>query len=485
MTIRLPVPGRWSRLAIPILALPLLMGLFLSPARADDDGDDGSMAFTPVQSGTPRTVEVSPEGQRAIGLQTIRVSDHQLDREISAPGRIEADALTSYDITAQVPARVVKILIQSGDRVAAGQPLAVLSAPELGQAQADLISQLSTARGEVKSAESALRLSEENLRRQRQLLLAGTAADKDVQAEQATVARAQAMLETAERQKALAAQTFRARLQTLGMGDAQIDRMLTRRQISDTITLDSPGPGVVTVQQLTVGQNVAPADKLFTVTDTRHVWAVADVYPSDLDQIRLGEPMEIGLPDRTQKIRATVDYIGASVDPLRHTVPVRATLDAPGGEFKPGMYVGAKILTGQTAPVLAIPETGIVTISGVPNAWLQVGADRFHREPLVIGRQSEGWVEVKDGLKVGDSVVTVGSFMLRAQAIKTGGAAVAADPDAVGGDRDGDHDGDHDKVPGFLGRIPGFAYALVGLLALLAIGALVFRFESSSADYDG
>ncbi len=487
MRVRLPVPGRRSRLAIPVLALILLVGLRLSPARADDDGDDGSQAFAPAQRGVPDAIEVTREGQLAIGLQTLRVSKRPLARELVAPGRIEADALTSYDITSQVPARIVKILIQSGDRVTAGEPLAELSAPELGQAQADLMGQLSQAWGDVESAESALHLARANLRRQRQLLAAGTAAVKDLQAARDGVARAQAVLETAQRQEALAAQTFRTRLQTLGVADAQIDRMLNRRQISDSLTIDSPGPGVVTGQSLTVGQNVAPADTLFTVTDTRHIWAVADVYPTDLGRVHLGEPMEIRLPDGTREVRGTIDYVGETVDPVRHTVPVRATLDAPGGEFRPGMYVSATIVTGRTTPVLAIPETGIVTIAGVPNAWLEVGPTRFRRTPLVLGRHSEGWVEVKDGLSAGDSVVTVGSFMLEAQAIKTGGAAGATDgggPDRNVTAAGGDHDGDHDRVPGFLGHIPGWGFALAGLLILLGVGTLVFRLEASSADRD-
>lgn len=457
-------PRTAASLALLALCALLILAAGASGAFADDD--DAGSAFSGA-GGAANQVEVSAQGQRAIGLRTARAVRRSLERGIEGPGRIEPDSLTSFEVTAPVPARISRILVRSGDRVSAGQPLAELSDPALGQAQSDLITGLAQAEGDLLSATSAYELAQANWLREQGLLAAGSAAQKDAVAAKSAFTQAAASQETARTRAALLRDTLKKRLLTLGISEPQVARLLKGRQISDSLLLKSPGAGIVTLKSLSVGQNVAPTDKLLTVTDTRHFWAVQDVFPSDLDRLHLGEPMEVTVSGQPSAIRAPIDYVGTVADPVTHAVTVRATLVGTKNGLKPGMFVDSRIVTTQGKPVLVIPTGAIFEVQGVSNVWIQHG-DTFVRKPVQLGDQSDGWVEVRDGIDPDDTVVTLGAYMLQAQALKGASQPLARTPDKDQGAEDSRDPFD---------RIPRWAFGLFGLMALVMTALFFRRFE--------
>ncbi len=404
-----------KRLAAPAALLSTLALAVPAFAHAGHVG-----AFAQQGAATiPGFVDVSLQGAEAIGLTVEEVAPRPLDTAFTTVGRIVPDGRRTYDVTAPAAGRVVAVLIQRGQRVQAGQPLARLQSADLGQTQFNLFEQLDADGADVASAQAAFELASANRDREQRLFKQGIAAAKDAQAAAVSAEQAQYQLEAARRKQLLDQGLLRSRLQALGYSPVDIARAIRERRASSEFTLVAPGPGVVVDRKLTLGQAVNPGDPAFEITDPSRVWAIADVYEPDLTQIHLGQTLDLSPNDAPAKMfGGKVDFIGATIDPKTRTVEVRATFPSEGGLLVPGTFANMRLVTGHTAPVLAVPATAIFSANGGKAVWVQNGdGGEYDLQSVTEGTVSGQWAAVTSGVVQGDQVVTAGDYQLTAQAI--------------------------------------------------------------------
>jgi membrane fusion protein, heavy metal efflux system len=284
--------------------------------------------------------------------------------------------------------RVERILVQPGEPVQKGQPLAVVSSPEFGQVQS-----------EAQRAAADHALAAKNAERLRELEQNGVIARKELLAAEAELQRA-----TAERDRT------RARLALYAAKGNLVDQ---------TYTLSSPIAGVVVERNINPGQELRPDQSgngtppLFLVTDPRSLWAVLDASEKDLGILTLGKTISVNSPAyRDQTFPARITAVSDFIDPATRTIKVRATLDNSHRKLKGEMFITAAV-ESEGASEIQVPEKAVFFQGGSHFIFVDEGNGRYARQPVDVGDTYQGIVEITGGVKDGQRVVTEGTLMLQ------------------------------------------------------------------------
>ena len=354
-----------------------------------------------------------PTAQQWASFKTAEVKDAAFSASQVTDGKIALDDDLSTPVFSPFTGRVTKLFVKAGDVVKAGDPLLGIAAAEFVQAANDLVGAVAGDR----TAKAALVLATASEKRQHELYLAQGGSLKDWQQTQSDLANAHGALNSAD--AALGA--VRNRLRILGKGDreaAAMETALDPTRFSPEAIVPAPIAGTITQRQVGVGQNIVSQSNngstpVFTIGNTSRVWLVANVREADAPLVHVGDMVEVSVlafPGRT--FTARVIYVAASIDPNTHRLPIHAAIENPDGALKPEMFATFRVITGQASSRPAVPEQALVYDAADVHVWL-VGPDKtLSIRKVKLGRNDGGVVEVLDGLKAGDTVVTSGSLFI-------------------------------------------------------------------------
>jgi len=167
-----------------------------------------------------------------------------------------------------------------------------------------------------------------------------------------------------------------------------------------------------------LGELVDPSRTLFVVDDIDNLWLVADIFEQDVDYVSIGQDIEFtvdSFPD--QRFKGKLDFVAGTINPETRTLAVRAVIPNPGCKLKPRMFVRMKILCGNHK-VLAVPKKAVQDAGSEKVVYVQTSKTSFEERPVHLGEESGDYVEILDGIRQGELVVTAGSFRLRSQSLK-------------------------------------------------------------------
>jgi RND family efflux transporter MFP subunit len=181
--------------------------------------------------------------------------------------------------------------------------------------------------------------------------------------------------------------------------------------------------GTVVERSAVVGAPVSPMDVLFRIADLSSLWLVANIPETQLRQVRRGQPVKVtldALPDIT--VDGRVSFVADAVRSDTRTVDVRVVVPNADGRLKPGMFARVRIETGATnSPSVSgvvIPGVAVQRLAGATVVFVQTGPREFTARPIAAEETAGGQVLVVDGLNPGEVVVTRGSFILKAEAVR-------------------------------------------------------------------
>jgi len=349
-------------------------------ACKDHDGKDALPQPTVEQHSTLIFPKGSPQLAQIVSVPI----EPRRDVTLRFNGRLVWNEDRTVRVFSPFGGRVQSIAVRPGDRVKVGQTLAVLSAPELGVAQA-----------EARKADNDYALARKNLERIRELAEAGVAPAKDLQAAEADVARA-----NSERLRALAKLKLYARADTA----------------DQHLALRSPIAGVVVERNLNPGQELRPdsqGDKpLFVVSDPTHLWFLLDVAEQDVGVVKAGTEVKISTTSLGEE-RATgrVRHVADVVDPQTRTVKVRGAIDNADERLKAEMFTVAEL----RVPVpggYQVPSRAVYLRGAQYFVFFDEGDGRFARRAIKPGPISDGYQTVLAGLAATDKVVVDGNLLL-------------------------------------------------------------------------
>jgi membrane fusion protein, heavy metal efflux system len=343
-------------------------------------------------------VTLSPEKLQAAGIETKKVSLEPLSALISATAVIEFNADKLSKVSPRVSGRIIKLLASQGDRVKAGQPLALLDSVDLDQAWSEYVK----AKGKVEMAKKSLSREE-------------TLFEKKISPEK-DVIRARQEMGEAEADLNLSVEKFRL----LGIDVAAMEQQKNGNKESShpLIPLASVVNGAVIERTATPGEIVGPDKVLFTVADLSALWAVIDIYENSLPLIHQGTGVKVSvsaIPEETFK--GTISHVGDVVDEKSRTVKARVVVDNAGGKLKPGMFATVSIdAKGQSnEQVIAVPEDSLLLDGTSRYVFVATGPNTFSRRDVGVGRSLGNRLEVTNGLAKGDQLVVKGAFVLKSE----------------------------------------------------------------------
>ena len=339
----------------------------------------------------PGTFRASPQQLKTLTVEVVQT--HGFVSEELTEGKIAVNADRATPLFSPYSGRVTRVIAGLGDTVRQGAPLAMIEASEFVQAQNDL----GTAAAQVK-------LARINETRKHALYEAKGGSLQDWQQAQSDLTAA-----------TTAYAAVRNRLRILGKSEAQIAALESAQTIDPVATLSAPIAGVVVDRQLGPGQYVQAGSgtPVYTIADPSNVWLLANVRETDSGMVHLGQAVEVHVlayPKRVFKARVT--YVAAVVDPVTHRLPVRAEIDNRDGALKPEMFATFRILTGDATESPAVPEGAVVYEGAAAHVWVVAGDGLLSLRAIRTGRSNEGLVEVLDGLKPGERVVTKGGLFI-------------------------------------------------------------------------
>lgn len=396
-------------LHLPI-AVAVLLSLTVACAGPEPTTDHGVTQNEEHEDGDEHAhhedgpVELTVEAASRVDIRTAPVERRVLAAQLSTTGQVGFDQDRLAHVSPRITGRVHRVHAVLGQSIRAGETLAEIDSIELGQAKAAFL--------QAKAKEELARTSFE---RARGLLADRIASEQQVLEAEAALRAAAAELHTAEET-----------LHLYGLNQAQVDALTYDDRKASIYPLRAPFAGTVTERHVTLGELVTPERNLFTLADLSRVWIWIDVYQRDLGRVHLDDEARARVDAFPgEDFAGTVSYLSPQVDTDTRTVRARIDVANPDGKLRPGMFVEVELVDphaqeGAAArrPTLVVPEGALVRDGETSLVFVAVGERRFARREVQIGQKAGAFVEVLQGLEVGEPVVVEGAFLLKSAASK-------------------------------------------------------------------
>ncbi len=182
-------------------------------------------------------------------------------------------------------------------------------------------------------------------------------------------------------------------------------------------TIVAPISGVITQRNANPGEQT-DSRQLFTIIDTRSVWAELSVFPADLAKVKVGAHVTITDTTSGYTAKGQVSQIDLLAAPDQ-SVNVRVVLDNPNGQLRPGRHISARITVGEHTAALAVKRTGLQAFRDFTVVYAQIG-EEYEVRMLELGLQAGEWAEVLGGLEPGTRYVSENSYVIKADIEKSG-----------------------------------------------------------------
>ena len=300
---------------------------------------------------------------------------------------------------------------QVGDRVRRNQVLATMH----GHAVHDAWAGYRKALAERRRARKAATYASDQLARAQRLYDARAVSLQERQRAELDQVSAKEQVDMAQ------AEVFRSieELEHIGIRVPDPDGDEAPAEITESIPVSTPMAGVVLERLVTPGTTVTPGSPLYVVSDLSSLWAVAELDESHLSRVKVGQSVEVRVNAwPTEMFPGTITFIGDTVNPKTRRITVRARVDNPQGRLKPEMYASFVLGEGTVRQTLAVPSEAVQTVDGRPVVFVGRAAQGFRAQPVTLGADFGGEVEVTAGLRAGDPVVTRGAFILKSELLK-------------------------------------------------------------------
>lgn len=360
-------------------------------------------------------VVLSDAARDRLNLKSVIVGTRQSVETVATTGEIKSDDTRVFHINALTTGRVMRDNVSLGQTIKAGQVLARIQNLEIVKIFSEYIHQTHQIKVDKSLAETKLGLVRKTYERTKTLFAEKIAPEKDlikavsdVKIEEQTV---QGLVEHAhhlrnETQALLAAYG-------VNMPAANVE------MIESTSPIITPRAGVVTVKNVTVGDVVSSAEPLYVIADLSKVWLDLAVYDKQLASIREGSTVSFtsdSLPGK--RFAGKVTYIKSAAEENSGTFVARVTLENPQLNLKPGMVGQARIENQSIVSKPFVPEAALQKIGNENFVFLNGADGHYKKRKIILGqRLKEGYLTIQ-GLKAGDSIVTDGSFALKAEMLK-------------------------------------------------------------------
>lgn len=330
------------------------MGMQMVPRYADGGGaNEGA-------------VRIDPATVQNLGVRTALVERRVLSTALRVPGTVAWNPREATTVSARVDAVVSRLRVRAPyTRVAAGEPLAELLAPQWSSALAEY----DALQGAQSSDAKALRRA------------AGE------------------------------------RLQLLGLTAADIRAART----SGAITLHAPQAGVVTALEVREGQRLSAGQTLLTLNGLATVWVEAALPQAVAGTVHGGTPVTVTVDAFPgQVFHGSVETLLPDLDGATRTQRARIVLANPDGRLSPGMFATVQLQPADGEAVPVVPDDALIATGPQTRVIVAEADGRFRPLAVRTGRSADGYTEILAGMHGGEKVVVSGQFLIDSEASLSG-----------------------------------------------------------------
>jgi membrane fusion protein, heavy metal efflux system len=335
-------------------------------------------------------IQLDPEQIKQTDIELQTAGPGALATVLNLSGQVAINADRLAHVVPRVAGVVREVRKTLGDSVKAGEVLAVIDSRELAEVKAAYL-----------AATERVALAQANFEREEALW------KKKISAEQDYLQAKQALAE-ARINKRLAEQKLHALGFPLGRLETSARHSLTRYEIV------APFAGTIIEKHITLGEALEENATIFVVADLSTVWVDLTVYPKDLPLVELGRVAVITATQSDLKAQGTIHYIRPLVSGETRTSRAQVVLDNPDGRWRPGLFVTAEIVSGETEVALCVPRSALQNVKNRTVVFVQT-EHGFEPHPVELGRSDDDHVEVVAGLDPGERFVANGAFTLKAE----------------------------------------------------------------------
>lgn len=399
--------------------------------------DSMGMDYVPVyaegeSSDVVGTVKIDPVIVQNIGVRTAIATSEPISRTIRTVGRVDFNEERMARLHPKVQGWIEELYVdKTGDTVTADDILLSIYSPKLVSTQQEYLLALNNLSALGESSIEEIREGAKNL-----------------------------------------VKSSRERLQFLDVPEHQIRELEKSREIKKNIHIHSPVDGTVLRIGVRQGQHVTPQKELYVLADLRQVWVLADIYENEIPWVGVGDEVEMTLtsvPGKTFK--GVVSYIYPYSEANTRTTKVRLVFDNPDLLLRPDMFSEVKILSDTRENSIVVPSEAVVRSGGKPQIFVVREPGKFEPRVVTLGVESDGRIEVVNGVNAGEEVVTSAQFLVDSEsklreatakmmdALKGGDSQTETDQSAhsgahenMSGDKSDMSEAEHDDSHGAMGH---------------------------------
>ncbi len=339
-------------------------GMALEPVYADGGG-----------SGEPQkgVINVRADRQQLIGVTTSTAVHAAVPHELRLLGTVEVDETRLYDISSITEGWIREITdATTGSFVRKSEVLAKFYSRDAYNPQQSFIYALNNMDREVRSGQRA--------------------PDQGTPFEKNIINTTQALL-------------------NVGMTQEQIDRIKKTRKEEFLVDVRSPADGFILERNVFLGGAFKSTTTLYTVADLSVVWILADAFENDEQFFKPGVKATISHPALDHDLEAVVADVLPEFSSATRTLKVRLEVRNPGFQLRPGMFVDVARQV-ELGPALTVPRSAVLDSGSRQMVFIDQGEGNLEARKVTTGWRYGERVEVLNGLKEGDEVVTSGNFLL-------------------------------------------------------------------------
>ena len=327
------------------------------------------------KSETIHAVHLDLERQASANIRIETVAMRKLRESIRVPGRVDFNQQRLAHLTARVPGRVEQVYAFVGDRVKANGLLATIYSQ-----------QYLTAQGEFIQAKQRF-------------------TQVEPRGDSTETLTARAIFESARR-----------KLLVLGATKQDIEEISRTTAPKTLLEIRSPFAGSVTEAGEILGHFVDLGASLFHVADLSNPWVIADIYEKDLAKLKTGLDAVIEVAAYpNEKFEGHLTRIFDVLDEKTRTIKARVEVHNPQARLKPQMFANVTLPLETTGDALVIPAKALQLEGDQRFVFVAVDDSSFTKRSVKVGRQQDSVVEILEGLKPGERIVTDGAFTIKSE----------------------------------------------------------------------
>jgi len=376
---------------------------------------------------TSRIQFVSGESVERAGIAVDVVQERPMRDVLTANGELQFDPTRVAHLSARVPGTVALVFKTIGDRVSAGEILALIDAGQVGQLKSQYV-----------QAVVQLQLRTGTAERLREVGTSGAIAQKLViesesalqEAEVAVVSARQGLanlgFDVPDDMRGKDAKLITERMRFLGIPTSMMSSLPSGTMTANLIPVRATYSGVLVASEVVAGEVVDTTSSLFTVADPSKLWLLLNVRQEDAKYVTPGLPVSFKTDDGAAEVSGNVTWISPAVDSQTRTLQARVEIANPSGVLRDKSYGTGTLILREEPNAVTVPLDAIQSSSDAHFVFVrdkhyfeENSPKLFHVRQVRTGARDGQSVELLAGVLPGEVVATKGSSVLLAQLLRS------------------------------------------------------------------